>query len=101
MSRLLLDTHTLLWFVSNDSALSTLARSRIENADEVFVSVASAWEAAIKAHLGKLILDAASVEEFFEQQMRTNGFRYLPIAPAMCSERLRSHFTIAIHSTVC
>jgi hypothetical protein len=48
----------------------------------VFVSVASAWGAAIKAHLGKLTLDAASVEAFFEEQMRTNDFTYLPIAPA-------------------
>jgi PIN domain nuclease of toxin-antitoxin system len=48
----------------------------------VFVSVASAWEAAIKAHLGKLTLDAASVEAFFEEQMRDNDFNYLPIAPA-------------------
>jgi PIN domain nuclease of toxin-antitoxin system len=82
VSRLLLDTHALLWFVSNDSALSTSARSLIEDADEVFVSVASAWEAAIKAHLGKLTLDAASVEAFFEEQMRDNDFNYLPIAPA-------------------
>jgi PIN domain nuclease of toxin-antitoxin system len=82
VSRLLLDTHALLWFVSNDSALSTSARSLIEDADEVFVSVASAWETAIKAHLGKLTLDAASAEAFFEEQMRTNDFTYLPIAPA-------------------
>jgi PIN domain nuclease of toxin-antitoxin system len=82
VSPLLLDTHALLWFVSNDSALSTSARSLIEDADEVFVSVASAWETAIKAHLGKLTLDAASAEAFFEEQMRTNDFTYLPIAPA-------------------
>jgi PIN domain nuclease of toxin-antitoxin system len=82
VSRLLLDTHALLWFVSDDRALSTSARSLIENADEVFVSVASAWEAAIKTHLGKLSLDAVSVEAFFEEQMRTNDFTYLPIAPA-------------------
>lgn len=48
----------------------------------MFVSVASAWETAIKAHLGKLTLDAASAEAFFEEQMRTNDFTYLPIAPA-------------------
>jgi PIN domain nuclease of toxin-antitoxin system len=82
VSRLLLDTHALLWFVSNDSALSVSARSLIEDADEVFVSVASAWEAAIKANLGKLTLDAASVEAFFEEQMRINDFTYLAIAPA-------------------
>jgi PIN domain nuclease of toxin-antitoxin system len=48
----------------------------------VFVSAASAWETAIKAHLCKLTLDAASAEVFFEEQMRDNDFTYLPIAPA-------------------
>jgi PIN domain nuclease of toxin-antitoxin system len=82
VNRLLLDTHTLLWFVANDSALSGTARTLIETADDVFVSVASAWETAIKVHLGKLTVDAPSAEWFFGEQMRANGFTYLPIAPA-------------------
>ncbi len=82
MSRLLLDTHALLWFVANDAALSASARTLIEEAEEVFVSVASAWEAAIKVSLGKLTLDAPSPQAFFEDEMRANGFVYLPIAPA-------------------
>lgn len=82
MTRLLLDTHALLWFVANDPALSPTARSMIGGADEVFVSVASAWEIAIKVNLGKLALDAPSAESFFEEQMIANDFAYLPIAPA-------------------
>jgi PIN domain nuclease of toxin-antitoxin system len=82
VSRLLLDTHALLWFVANDTALSGTARTLIETAADVFVSVASAWETAIKVNLGKLAVDAPSVEAFFDEQMRTNGFTYLPIAPA-------------------
>jgi PIN domain nuclease of toxin-antitoxin system len=40
---LLLDTHTLLWFIADDSSLSAAARTAIEDAaDDVFVSVASA-----------------------------------------------------------
>ena len=58
MTRILLDTHALLWFVANDAALSPSARNTIETADDVFVSVASAWETAIKVHLGKLSVDA-------------------------------------------
>jgi PIN domain nuclease of toxin-antitoxin system len=54
----------------------------IETADDVLVSVASAWEIAIKVHLGKLSVDAPSVEDFFDEQMRANSFAYLPIAPA-------------------
>lgn len=81
MTRLLLDTHALLWFVANDAALSASARSLIENADEVRVSIASAWEIAIKVSLGKLALVASSPESFFEEQMRANSFEYLPITP--------------------
>ena len=46
------------------------------------MSVASAWETAIKMHLGKLTVDAPSAEAFFDEQMLANGFTYLPIAPA-------------------
>ncbi len=73
MNRLLLDTHALLWFVANDSALSATARTLIEAADDVFVSVASAWETAIKVRLGKLTVDAPSAEAFFDEQMRPMG----------------------------
>ncbi|MBV9947351.1 MAG: type II toxin-antitoxin system VapC family toxin [Myxococcales bacterium] len=82
MSRILLDTHALLWFVANDAALSAQARALIETADDAFVSVATAWETAIKVQLGKLTVDAPSAEAFFDEQMRANGFTYLPIAPA-------------------
>lgn len=80
--RLLLDTHAFLWFVGGDTSLSVPARSAIEDPDnEVFVSVASAWEVAIKVSLGKLRVDAPTVEAFFDEQMDGNGFGYLPIDP--------------------
>ncbi|GAB4525777.1 MAG: type II toxin-antitoxin system VapC family toxin [Pleurocapsa sp.] len=53
--QLLLDTHALIWWLSNDSTLSLEARNAIANPDNiVFVSAASAWEIAIKKSLGKL-----------------------------------------------
>jgi PIN domain nuclease of toxin-antitoxin system len=82
VSRLLLDSHALLWFVANDPALSITARTLIETTDDVFVSVASAWEIAIKVQLGKLSVDAPSAEAFFDEQMQANAFTFLPIAPA-------------------
>ncbi len=45
------------------------------------MSLASAWEVAIKVSLGKLTLDAPTVREFFDEQMEANGFAYLPIDP--------------------
>jgi len=83
VSRLLLDTHALLWFVENDRNLSAPARALIEDASsDVFVSVATAWEIAIKVGIGRLSLDASSTEAFFDEQMRANAFTFLPIAPA-------------------
>ena len=56
--RLLLDTHVFLWFLAGDSRLRKSPRRRIEaNGNEKFLSVASVWEMAIKASLGKLRLD--------------------------------------------
>lgn len=53
---LLLDTHILLWFLNNDSRLPKSIRDQIENTEDVFISIASIWEMAIKINIGKLIL---------------------------------------------
>lgn len=69
--RLLLDTHVVLWWLSNDRSLRPAARSAIAAVDsEVYVSAASAWEISIKRALGKLDapmgLDAALEPHRFE-----------------------------------
>lgn len=52
----LLDTHILLWFLENDSKLSTHVREVIINPKNIiFVSAISAWEISIKQSLAKLI----------------------------------------------
>lgn len=61
--RLLLDTHALLWWWTDDPRLSAVARSAIsDEANDVFVSAASAWEIAAKHRLGKLAEVAAQSE---------------------------------------
>lgn len=52
--RLLLDTQIYLWFLADSRRLSKQARAEIQAADEVFVSAASIWEAAIKIGPGRL-----------------------------------------------
>lgn len=53
--RLLLDTHILIWWLTNEPTLSVEAKAVIsEPKNLVFVSSASAWEIAIKKSLGKL-----------------------------------------------
>jgi PIN domain nuclease of toxin-antitoxin system len=77
--RLLLDTHTFLWFIMGSPHLSAAARSLIEDAaNEKFVSVASLWEIAIKLSIGKLTL-SAPFDVLIPQQLSLNGFELLNI----------------------
>jgi PIN domain nuclease of toxin-antitoxin system len=53
--RVLLDTHTLLWWLDGDRRLSRRARQTVaDEANAVLVSAASAWEIATKVRIGKL-----------------------------------------------
>jgi PIN domain nuclease of toxin-antitoxin system len=65
-TRLLLDTHALLWWSSDARKLSANLRRLLENDDtEVIVSAASAWEIATKVRLGKLTWSSrTSVESY-------------------------------------
>ena len=79
MSRLLLDTHAFLWWVDDAPELSAAARRAIGDvSNECCLSVASCWEMAIKASLGKLRL-AKTVERFVSEQVTANGFTLLNI----------------------
>lgn len=52
---ILLDTHTLLWLVSQPSAVDSEVLDQLADpANTVSVSAASAWEIAIKTRLGRL-----------------------------------------------
>lgn len=77
--RLLLDTHTLLWFGLDDRRLSVTARGLIEDpANEIAISPASYWEIAIKIGLRKYSL-AEPFQSFFEQVIAEYGLQILPI----------------------
>lgn len=78
--KLLLDTHAFIWFAEDDAQLDQSIKKIIENTEnEIFLSIASIWEIAIKMHLKKLILNK-SIEEVIDL-VTTNGFEFLPILP--------------------
>ncbi len=56
MSSFLLDTHTFIWLTENNPWLPDRLRDMIDDADLVYLSIASLWEMAIKIKLGKLSL---------------------------------------------
>jgi PIN domain nuclease of toxin-antitoxin system len=63
-----------------------------DDANEVFFSVASGWEIAIKARLGHLSV-SADLESFVAQQLASNGFKVLPVnlEHALRTYRLPAH----------
>jgi PIN domain nuclease of toxin-antitoxin system len=79
--RALLDTHALLWWLSDDPALSRPARKFIaETKNDLIVSAASAWEISTKVRLGKLPT-AAELTADFVAYMEREGFELLDISP--------------------
>jgi len=76
--RLLLDTQIYLWFLADSRRLGKQGRRAIADAEQVFVSAASIWEAAIKFGLNKL--DAPP--DGLVAGIAASGFVELPIAVA-------------------
>jgi PIN domain nuclease of toxin-antitoxin system len=87
--RVLLDTHTFLWWIADDLQLSAQAREVIgDGANVLFFSAVSGWEIAIKAQLGKLRLPANNLEQFITEQLLHNSFTPLPV---------QLHHTLAVY----
>lgn len=90
---LLIDTPALLWFLRDDPQLSAPAKSAIlDQTNRKLVSIASCWEIAIKAGLGKLRLGEPA-ERLLSRELASNNFDLLPIslAHATSVERLPKH----------
>jgi PIN domain nuclease of toxin-antitoxin system len=71
--RVLLDTHTFLWWILDDARLSSQARAILKDGrNTLLVSAATGWEIAIKARLGKLTLPSEPLPFVAEQLSRNN-----------------------------
>jgi PIN domain nuclease of toxin-antitoxin system len=78
VSRLLVDTHALLWWLTDDAGLSDAAREALADpANDVLVSTAGVWEIAIKRALGKL-----SAPDDLPDHIEAQGFGWLPVGAA-------------------
>lgn len=77
--KVLLDTHTLVWWFGDAGKLSKRSASIISNSkNTVLISAASAWELAIKTNLGKL--DALSLVMELSRHAAEEGFVELSIS---------------------
>jgi PIN domain nuclease of toxin-antitoxin system len=80
--RLLLDTNALFWWFIDEARMSPTAHNAIKAKDnEVYVSIASVWEMAIKVGIGKWP-EARALLTDFEGLTRAEDFRVLPITVA-------------------
>lgn len=79
---LLLDTHALIWWMTNSPSLpQSVRRLMLAKENIVVVSAASAWEMATKVRLGRLPA-AAEITRDFEKYMEQSGFESLPVTAA-------------------
>jgi PIN domain nuclease of toxin-antitoxin system len=71
---LLLDTHVVLWWLTDDPTLSDDVKTMLDHEPDIYVSPATIWEVTIKQAIGKL-----QAPTDLPEQIRDSGFRELPI----------------------
>ena len=77
--KVLLDTHSFLWYCNAETRLSAFAKETIEDvSNQPCLSMASIWEMAIKVSMGKLLLQHP-FEIFIPHLLQLNGISTLPI----------------------
>ena len=77
--KLLLDTHTFLWFLDDSLRLSPQAKTLLEEDNDLLLSIGSLWEMAIKLKTGKLALPAPYAT-FIPHQLAANDIDILPVS---------------------
>ncbi len=88
--KLLLDTHALLWWLSDDDRIGGQARALIADpGNDVLVSVVSLWEIVVKVRVGKLEADIREIEGACDR----SGFVSINVRP----DHLRVLATLPMH----
>ena len=101
--RLLLDTHSMHWYIEDDPQLSPTTRALIQYAsNEILISPASYWEMAIEISVGKWRLNRP-YDEFIDIALNQYGSQILPILPRHTCEvdRVASRRGTKTLSTAC
>lgn len=90
--RMLLDTNSFLWFIAGSDRLSTTALDIIvDQNNDLFLSIASLWEIAIKVSIGKLEL-LQSFDKLIPDQLNKNDIDTLHIELNHLSELIQLPF---------
>jgi PIN domain nuclease of toxin-antitoxin system len=82
MNCYLIDTHTFLWFATENSRLKEDVRSLIGNTNNIILlSIASIWECTIKYKLGKLPIQTSNLKVFINSELKHSNIKILNITP--------------------
>ncbi|MCP1381336.1 type II toxin-antitoxin system VapC family toxin [Runella salmonicolor] len=90
----LLDTHTLIWAITEPQKLSATAKKVLINSEnEILVSAVSFWEISLKYSIGKLTLEGYMPEDFPTAAIAT-GFKVIPLTAETTStyHRLKASY---------
>ncbi len=79
---LLLDTHVVLWWLTDDATLPDEIKARLDHEPDVFVSAATIWEVAIKQAIGRLP-EPSGLPELIQD----SGFAELPVTSRHAARR--------------
>jgi PIN domain nuclease of toxin-antitoxin system len=71
---LLLDTHAVMWWLTDDATLPDDVKARLDDDPDVWISSATVWEVAIKRSIGKIVEPDNLADE-----IARSGFRQLPV----------------------
>ncbi len=88
---IVLDTHTLIWWVSGAKQLSAKAKKAIESelpGGEVFVSAISAWEVAMQVAKGRLAL-TMDIDDWLEAVAAIEGVSFVPVNTGLAVQPVR------------
>lgn len=86
--RLLLDTHSFLWYITNSPRLPRHAYDVIrDKSNEAFLSVVSVWEVLVKHKIGKLPLPVPA-DEYIESRRTAHRIANLDLQPAAVAQLL-------------
>jgi len=74
-----LDTHTFLWWITDQSGLSERVKEILKDKEaQLFISAVTGWEIAIKTQLKRISLPETP-PLFIPKQIRKNNFEHLPV----------------------
>ena len=90
--KILLDTHALLWLITDNRQLSETAREIfLDQKNSLFFSITSLWEIRIKMSLGKLSLKNGWLK-IIQNEMKANAINWVPVEIEHCTKLTKLPF---------